>query len=205
MHANPGGKPNDKEIRIGDIIVAVENLDCSDASKVPFSKVVKHLSNAGGYRPAPLGVAHPHHVSSTACVWDEDPLNFSHRTSRLARYNDTICVKLARPSDILQAISEGSSETAGKHRNTHDTGHSSGSKGGGRGGGRGGGGSRGGRGSRGGETRKKRSTDKEVYARGTQGGEGDGTSPSGLQRETSGTSGMEELLDTGDILAQHEI
>jgi hypothetical protein len=85
----------------GDVIMAVENLDTSDPSRCNFDRVIQHLSKAGSVRTMPVGVSHPHHVSTTTCVWDEDPLNFSHRTSSIAKYNDTICIKFARPSRPL--------------------------------------------------------------------------------------------------------
>mmetsp|Transcript_24765 Transcript_24765/g.36526 ORF Transcript_24765/g.36526 Transcript_24765/m.36526 type:complete len:442 (+) Transcript_24765:39-1364(+) len=93
------GAGNAADICIGDIIVAVENLDTSNPANCPFERVVAHLSNAGESRVEPLSVSHPNHVLSSTCVWDSDPLNLNHRTSSLAKYNDTVCIRLARPSD----------------------------------------------------------------------------------------------------------
>ena len=95
-HQDIRNKDSNK-IRPGDIIVAVDNLDTSNPAKCPFDKVIQHLSSVATARSIPLGQSHAQHMAATACVWDDNPLNFSHRTSSIARYNDTICIKLARP------------------------------------------------------------------------------------------------------------
>lgn len=75
------------DIRIGDIIMAVENIDTSNPILCPFNKVVKYLINFGDNCQKGNG---------QSMTIGNDPLQSIQRLTSLAKYQDTITIRLAR-------------------------------------------------------------------------------------------------------------
>jgi hypothetical protein len=81
------------EIRIGDIIMAVESTDTSNPVLCPFAKVVKCLHKAGDVREKSSGLQG---LQQQQLSIGDDPSHLTQRLTSAARFNDTITLRLAR-------------------------------------------------------------------------------------------------------------
>jgi hypothetical protein len=76
------------DIHVGDIIMAVDSVDTSNPIFCPFKKVVKCLQAAAN--------AHEKHRSYQQVHLGDDLLQFTHRLTAAAKFQDTITLRIAR-------------------------------------------------------------------------------------------------------------
>jgi hypothetical protein len=76
------------DIQIGDIIMAVDSVDTSNPALCPFNKVVKCLQAAASAREKRQGYQQQN--------LGDDLLQFTHRLTSAAKFQDTITLRIAR-------------------------------------------------------------------------------------------------------------
>jgi hypothetical protein len=84
------------DIRLGDIIMAVESTDTSNPALCPFTKVVRCLHKAGDVREKPTGLQG---LQQQHLTIGDDPSQLTQRLTSAAKFHDTITLRLARALD----------------------------------------------------------------------------------------------------------